>query len=367
MEQRKPTADERWMSRAIALARKGEGLTRPNPPVGAVLVKNGRCIGEGYHHRAGGAHAEINALRKAGDKARGATLYVTLEPCSTWGRTPPCTDAILKIGIRRVVVGTVDPNPKHAGRGAHLLRRAGVEVEIGVCGAICAELIEPFAMLQKKRRPFVTLKLGSTLDGRIADATGRSRWITDAESRREGHKLRCRVDAILVGRNTAQMDDPSLLPNPSHGRRPLRVVLDASGKVPLRSRLFTDGFTAQTLVFTSARSPRAYRESLSRRGVEVLLLPARQGRFSMRDVLATLGRRGILHVLCEGGGVLAGSLIREKRADEAWFFFAPCILGGDATPSVGGKGWPLSRATKWIIKEVRRPGNDVLIRARPEK
>lgn len=367
MGSRKPTADERWMTRAIALAHRGEGLTRPNPPVGAVLVKNGRYIGEGYHHRAGGVHAEVNAFRRAGEEAKGATLYVTLEPCSTWGRTPPCTDAILKHGVRRVVIGVVDPNPKHAGRGIRLLRKVGVEVEIGVCKDECTELIEPFAMHQANGRPFVTLKLGSTLDGRIADAKGTSRWITGAEARRKVHKLRGRVDAILVGRNTAQLDDPSLLPVPSRGRKPFRVVLDAAGTIPLRHRLFTDQFRGRTLLFTSTRSSRTYRDTLQKRGVEIELLPATSGHFSLRDVLASLGRRDILHVLCEGGGALAGSLIREKLVDEAWFFFAPRILGGDATPSIGGKGWPLSRAPKWIIKEVTRSGNDVLIRARPEQ
>lgn len=366
MGQRKPTADERWMERAVELARKGEGLTRPNPPVGAVLVKNGRRIAEGYHHRAGGAHAEINTFRKAGARARGATLYVTLEPCSTWGRTPPCTDAILQHGIKRVVVGTTDPNPKHAGRGVKLLRRAGLKVEVGVCASLCEALIEPFSMFQLKHRPFVTLKLGSTLDGRIADSKGKSRWITGAESRREVHLLRSRVDAIMVGRRTAELDNPSLLPVPSHGRAPWRVILDASGTLSPGSRLFTDERRAQTLVFTSTRSPRAYRDTLEKRGVSVELLPTKQGRFSVRKILSALALRGVLHVLCEGGGSLAASLIHEKLADETWFFFAPRILGGTATPSIGGESWPLLRAPQWSIKEVKRLGRDVLIRARPE-
>lgn len=367
MNPRRPNADEPWMDRAIAQARKGEGLTRPNPPVGAVLVKNGRLLAAGFHRKAGGPHAEVYAFRRAGDRAHGATLYVTLEPCSTWGRTPPCTDAIIRHGVRRVVVGVTDPNPRHSGRGLRLLRRAGIEVIVGVRADVCASLIEPFAMHMKERRPFVTLKLGSTLDGRIADAKGISRWITGPQARREVHALRRRVDAILIGRATAQKDDPSLLPVPSHGRKPWRVLLDAAGRVPLRNRLFSDGFGRQTLVFTSTRSSTAYRETLAARGIEVEILSAPRGHFSMQRVLRALGRRGILHVLCEGGGALAGSLIRERLVDEAWFFFAPRLLGSDATPSVGGKGWRLSHAPAWTIKDVTRIGADVWIHARPEK
>ncbi len=200
MPRRPPIEDERWMRIALAQARRGEGLTRPNPPVGAVLVRNGRLLGRGFHRRAGRPHAEINALRAAGDAARGATLYVTLEPCSTWGRAPPCTEQIIARGIRRVVIGCPDPNPNHAGRGVRILRRAGLSVTVGVCGPECAGLVAPFHSWITRGLPYVTLKLGASLDGRIADARGRSRWITGPEARREAHRLRRRVDAILVGR-----------------------------------------------------------------------------------------------------------------------------------------------------------------------
>lgn len=360
-----PSADEPWMNRALELARRGEGLTRPNPAVGAVLVKNGRLIAEGFHRKAGGPHAEIVALRNAGPRARGATLYVTLEPCSTWGRTPPCTEAIVQHGIRRVVVGVQDPNPRHAGRGLKWLRRRGVDVTLGVCKEACVALIEPFAMLQTKGRPFVTLKLGSTLDGRIGDSRGRSRWITGGESRREVHTLRRRVDAILVGRQTATKDNPSLIPTPSHGRRPWRVLLDQEGRIPVRSRLFTDGRGRQTIVFTTTRSSAAYRAALAERGVDVEVIPAPRGAFSIKRVLRSLGRRGVMHVLCEGGGVLADALLRHHLVDEAWFFFAPRILGADAIPSIGGKkGWQLANAPQLSITHVQQLGEDVLIRAR---
>ncbi|HMP74916.1 MAG TPA: bifunctional diaminohydroxyphosphoribosylaminopyrimidine deaminase/5-amino-6-(5-phosphoribosylamino)uracil reductase RibD [Kiritimatiellia bacterium] len=363
---RQPSADERWMARAISLARLAEGLTRPNPPVGAVIVKQGRVIGEGFHRKAGGPHAEVYAFRKAGPRARGATLYVTLEPCSTQGRTPPCTAAILRNGIKRVVFGVPDPNPAHAGRATALLKRAGIAVTHGVLGDACAALIEPFRMHQTEKRPFVTLKLGITLDGRIADAKGQSHWITGAEARKQVHALRRRVDAILVGCATAAADNPSLLPVPSRGRKPWRVVLDARGRVPLRHRLFSDGLARQTLVITSPRSSHVWRDTLASRGVTVESLPAKNGRFAMRDVMRLLGQRGILHVLCEGGGELAASLVREQLVDEAWFFIAPKVLGADARPAFGGIGWPLARAPGWRIVDISRAGVDVWLRARPE-
>ena len=366
MKSRQLIEDERWMARAIELARLGEGLTRPNPPVGAVIVRQGRAVGEGFHRKAGGPHAEVYAFRKAGSRARGATLYVTLEPCSTHGRTPPCTDAIIRNGIKRVVFGVPDPNPAHAGRATDLLKRAGIAVTPGALAGPCAALIEPFGMHQLEKRPFVTLKLGLTLDGRIADAKGRSRWITGPEARKQVHALRRRVDAILVGCETAVTDDPSLLPVPSRGRRPWRVVLDARGRVPLRRRLFSDGLAHQTLVITSARSPRAWRASLAARGVTVELLPAKGGRFALRDALRLLGRRGLLHVLCEGGGTVAASLVRERLADEAWLFVAPKLLGADARSAFGGPGWSLAHAPGWRITDVSRAGADVWIRARPE-
>ncbi|MBW7908744.1 MAG: bifunctional diaminohydroxyphosphoribosylaminopyrimidine deaminase/5-amino-6-(5-phosphoribosylamino)uracil reductase RibD [Kiritimatiellae bacterium] len=362
-----PSRDEVWMERALEWARKGEGLTRPNPPVGAVVVRSGQLIAEGYHQKAGGAHAEVNALRKAGERARGSTLYVTLEPCCTWGRTPPCTKAILEAGVARVVIGCTDPNPRHAGRGIRLLRRAGVEVQSDVCRAACEELIEPFALLMREGRPFVTLKLGVTLDGRIADERGASRWITGPGSRRAVHDLRRRVDAILVGHNTARRDNPSLVPVPSRGRKPWRVVLDAAGNLPLRSRLFADGLGRQTLVVTSSRSPLHYRASLRARGVEVEVLPTKRGQFAMRQLLLMLGRRGLLHVLCEGGGALAGSLIRDGLVDEAWFFYAPRLLGANAVPAVGGPGWTLRNAPAWKLLSAERVGDDVWVRVRPEQ
>lgn len=355
------------MARALELARRGEGLTRPNPAVGAVLVRRGRVVGEGYHRKAGGPHAEIVALRRAGAEARGATLYVTLEPCSTWGRTPPCTEAIVRAGVRRVVSCVRDPNPRHAGRGIALLRKQGVRVDEGVLADEGRQLLAPFAKWITTGRPRVTLKLGMTVDGKIADAAGTSRWITGARSRRAVHDLRRRVDAILVGRRTVELDDPSLLPVPTLGRRPLRVVVDGRGRLTLRRRLFDDGLPGQTLVLTTTASSRRYRLGLQKRGIDTVVVASRTGEIKPARLLRELGRRGILHVLCEGGGVLAEALIRAGAVDEYWLFVAPRILGGAATPAVGGSGWILARAPRLRFREQVRMGDDLLIRAEPEE
>jgi diaminohydroxyphosphoribosylaminopyrimidine deaminase/5-amino-6-(5-phosphoribosylamino)uracil reductase len=246
---------EFWMKHALRLARRGEGLTSPNPPVGAVAVKNGKVVGEGYHRRAGGPHAEVVALSKAGTNARGCTLYVTLEPCSTWGRTPPCTNLILSSGVRKVVVSVHDPNPRHSGRGLTMLRRKGVSVVEGVCVDEGMTLIAPFTKWISRGVPYVTLKLGMSVDGKIADRSGRSRWITGPEARKKVHELRRRVDGILVGGGTVRNDNPSLLPRPDHGRRPWRIAVARNGRIPGSSKLLADAAVKQTLIVVSNRCP----------------------------------------------------------------------------------------------------------------
>lgn len=350
-------ADEQWMQRALGLARRGEGLTRPNPPVGAVVVKNGRAVGEGWHRKAGGPHAEVYALRAAGARARGATLYVTLEPCSTFGRTPPCTDAILAAGIARVVVATVDPNPRHAGRGLRLLARRGVAVDAGPGAAEAQSLIEPFSVRMLASRPFVTLKLGATLDGRIADGRGKSKWITGPAARRHVQALRRRVDAIVVGAGTVRADDPLLTPRPAAGRRPLRVVISQSGRLPARARLFTDERAPDTLVYVPAATA-------GRRVGRATVVAAGGPRVSLPAVLKDLARRGVMHVLCEGGGELAAAWLRAGLVDELQWIVAPRLLGGTGRPAVGGPGWPLAAAPQWKITDLQRVGDDVLLVAR---
>ncbi|MCX6998056.1 MAG: bifunctional diaminohydroxyphosphoribosylaminopyrimidine deaminase/5-amino-6-(5-phosphoribosylamino)uracil reductase RibD [Kiritimatiellaeota bacterium] len=291
--------DERWMRRALALARRGEGLTRPNPPVGAVVVAGDRRVGEGFHRIAGGPHAEVIALLQAGKRARGATLYVTLEPCSTWGRTPPCTNAILTAGIRRVVVAARDPNPKHAGRGLRMLRQRGVQVDVGVCAAEGRDLIAPFHTLMLTGRPFVTLKLGMTLDGRIADRAGASRWITSPAARSAVQALRRRVDAILVGGATIRTDNPSLRPRPDAGRCPLRVVVTASGKLPPRCQVLRDAYADCTVVATTPAGAR--RLARAKTAAHIWTFPARGGEIALRALLQRRQASGGLAARAVGG------------------------------------------------------------------
>jgi diaminohydroxyphosphoribosylaminopyrimidine deaminase / 5-amino-6-(5-phosphoribosylamino)uracil reductase len=353
------------MRLALCLAAKGQGDTRPNPPVGALVVKGGKKAGTGYHLRAGEPHAEIMALRAAGRKARGATLYVTLEPCCTTGRTGPCTEAILAHGVRRVVVCVTDPNPRHAGRGLQGLRRAGVDVVCGVCAEEGRRLIAPFTKWILTARPYLSLKLAVTLDGRIADSTGRSRWITGPDARAEVHALRRRADAVIVGRGTVFADDPSL----SGGRAritPLwRVIVDSRGQLPLDARVLTDGEAARTVLATTRRCPAARRAQYEACGASVLVLPQARGAVSVHALLRALGRMGALHAVCEGGGELAASFLAAGAVDEYLLYTAPIILGGTGVPAVAGAGWRLGRCPRLRITDCRRVGCDALLRAVP--
>jgi diaminohydroxyphosphoribosylaminopyrimidine deaminase/5-amino-6-(5-phosphoribosylamino)uracil reductase len=360
--------DEHWMRRALELAARGEGLTRPNPPVGAVVVREGRVVGEGWHRRAGDWHAERIALAQAGELARGATLYVTLEPCSTQGRTPPCVPAILQAGIRRVVVATVDPNPRHRGRGVHWLRREGMAVEVGIGRAEARRLIEGFERWILTGRPWLTLKLATTLDGRIADFRGRSRWITGATARRWVHAERRRADAILVGVGTVIADDPSLWPRPAHGRRPFRVVLDTWARIPRTARLLHDEHRDQTLIFVGRECPAGRRRRLEQTGARVVAVRTdASGRLTVEAVLEELGQLGVLRVLCEGGGELAGTLIRERWVDELLWLIAAKVFGADGRPALAGRGWALEHAPQWRVVEVHTLGRDLGLRLRAAK
>lgn len=362
------TVDEKWMHEALCLARLGIGKTRPNPPVGAVVVSKGRIVGRGYHRLAGTDHAEIVALKDAGRRAKGSTLYVTLEPCSTFGRTPPCTRAILSAGIIKVVVSAMDPNPAHNGRGLRLLKRAGLKVIDGVCESEGRILIAPFAKWIKTGMPYVTLKLGTSIDGKISDPSGASRWITSVDSRKIVMQLRGEVDAILVGAATGMLDNPSLLPDISSGSKPMRVIASARGALPLEAKVFSDGKAERTIIATTSRCPIPVAEAFVRTGAQVWRLPAKKGRVSIKALLKKLGHDGVLHVLCEGGGMLAGSMVLDGLVDEVLFMLAPIILGGSGTtPAIAGEGWPLNSAPRLNFTEVRKVGVDVLVRARFEK
>ena len=356
-----PESDLKWMRLALALARRGEGLTRPNPPVGAVVVKNGRKISQGWHKKAGGPHAEVFALRQAGAAARGATLYVTLEPCSTYGRTPPCTEAVLRAGIARVVVGTTDPNPKHAGRGLRLLRKGGIRVEVGACGAEAAALIAPFACRMLRQRPFFTLKLGLSLDGRIADHTHSSRWITGPEARNMVQAMRRVSDAILVGAGTVRHDNPSLWPRPDGKRNPWRVVVVRRGPLPLQAQLITDEHVARTIIAAPKGWQPACARKIRKTGATVLELPTNG---FLPALAKELGQLGILRVFCEGGGVLAGELIQAGLVDELCVFLAPLLIGGPVG-AVGEMSWRLPQAPRFRRVESKSVGSDWFLRLVP--
>lgn len=353
------------MGIALNLAKRGVGLTSPNPPVGAVVVKNGRIVGQGWHRRAGGPHAELFALRQAGRRAQGATLYVTLEPCCTSGRTPPCTEAVIAAKIRRVVYAACDPNPRHCGRADRILRKAGIAVATGIRCEEAEELIRPFTHLIIHGLPFVTLKLAVTLDGRIADAGGRARWLSGAASRKIVQDLRRSVDAIMVGGGTVRADDPSLIPRPARGRKPRRVIVDASGAIPVRRKILTDDYRARTIIATTRRCPPARMAAWRKAGATAMILPAKWELVDLKALLRKLGALGIMHVLCEGGGILAGQLVRANLVDRICWITVPIVLGDRAVPAIGGLAWQLSAAPRFVVHDVSRSGGDCVIRLIP--
>lgn len=356
--------DQKWMSMALDLARKGEGGTRPNPPVGSVIVKNNRIAGRGYHMKAGGPHAEIHALRDAGPAARGATLYVTLEPCCTWGRTPPCTEAIVAAGIARVVVACGDPNPKHRGRGLKQLARAGIEVSSGVMKAEAQELIAPFTRWIQSRRPLLTLKMAMTMDGKIADRKGHSRWISSVTSRAEVKRLRARSDGVMVGVDTACADDPSLLYKGRKAANLYRIIVDSKGRLPLTAKVLNDGASKQTVIATTAQCSGSRCAAYRKKGASVLVLPQKRGLVSLESLLSGLGRMGLLRILCEGGGRLASALVKQGLVDEYVFFMAPKFLGSaGSVPVLDGHSWLLGQEPQVQIVSCRQSGPDLIIRA----
>ena len=338
------------MRRALALARRGYGRTSPNPMVGAVLVRGGTKLGEGWHHAAGEPHAEIEAIRDAkrrGKSIAGSTLYVTLEPCCTNGRTPPCTDAIVNARIARVVVGAVDPNPRHSGKGLGLLRAAGIRVTDGILAEEATAINEAFNHWIVHRTPFVTVKAAMTLDGKIATADGESKWITGEAARAQGMRLRERADAILVGVNTILADDPSLT---FRGRRskpkPLRrIILDTRARTPLNAKVVSrDGESTTIVIGPIASKQRA--AALAAR-VNVWVAPSRDGQIDLRWVLRKLGRQEVIEVLVEGGGEMNASFLLNRLAHRVAFFYAPRILGGRGSiKAVGGRG--LLRKQDWL-------------------
>lgn len=327
------------MRQALALAARGRGFVEPNPMVGAVVLDAyGFKVGEGWHERFGEAHAEVNALAQAGDRARGGTLIVTLEPCCHFGKTPPCTDAVLRSGVSRVIVAMDDPFTEVARCGIQILRNAGLNVEVGLCEAEARKLNAPYEKLIRTGRPWVHLKWAMSLDGKIATRTGDSKWISGEESRRTVHELRGRVDAIVVGRGTVVADDPLLTARPAGPRMATRVVLSASGQLPDRSLLRSTVRQAPVLVITADGNEKKL-AGWAADGCEVIPLPASDTGLSIDAVLAELGRRRMTNVLVEGGAGVLGAFLDAGVADEVHVFVAPKIVGGDnALSPIGGTG-----------------------------
>jgi diaminohydroxyphosphoribosylaminopyrimidine deaminase/5-amino-6-(5-phosphoribosylamino)uracil reductase len=357
--------DRYFMERALDLAVKGEGYTSPNPMVGAVVVKDGQVMGEGYHEIVGGPHAEVNALDAAGARAKGATLYVTLEPCNHTGRTPPCTRKILEMGIERVVLAMKDPNEKVAGGGAEFLKRHGIRVTIGVCEEKSRKLNEAFIKYVRSGRPFVMTKCAATLDGRIATRAGDSRWVTGQKARQFVHRLRHRVDAIMVGINTIQADDPSLttrLKN-QEGRNPARIILDTHLSISPDARVLSQDSASETILATGGTAASDKKNTIEKTGARVLEVPLKNGLIDMSALMDQLGGMELTSLLIEGGSRVLASAFNAAVVDKVFFFYAPKILGGDdGVPICKGPGAELMNQCIAVNDiTVHRFGDDILI------
>lgn len=355
------------MAMALRLARKGLGATSPNPAVGAVVVAGDDVVGTGWHRRAGTAHAEVIALEEAGEAARGATLYVTLEPCSHFGRTPPCVESVLASGVARVVAAMTDPDPLVAGRGSAALVAAGVQVEVGAGKVEAAALNEAYIVHRREGRPFVTCKLAMSADGSTAAADGTSQWITGPQARRDAHRLRAASDAICVGVGTLLADDPTLTPRGMPVRRhPLRVVVDSRGRTPPEAKVL-DG-QSPTLIAVTDQAPPAAVKLLTAAGAEVLELPAEGGRVALPALLRALAERGVLSLLVEGGAHLAGSFAAQGLVDAFRLYVAPMFLGGHGLRAFEGWAIPtIAEAPHLALHSARRIGEDLRIELRPRR
>ena len=349
------------MREALRIAHHAEGRTSPNPLVGAVVVRDGKIVAQGWHRKAGTPHAEIHALNMAGELARGATLYVTLEPCSHFGRTPPCARAIVDAGIKKVVAAMSDPNPKVAGRGFEILRSAGVEVEVGLLEAEAHKLNEIFIKWVTKNLPFVTLKFACSLDGKIATASGESQWISCEASRKFTHHLRDINDAILIGVGTILADNPSLTTRLVEGKNPIRVIVDSKARTPLNSKVVTDK-SARTIVAVTENVPLEKISALKNLGVEIITAGNAE-RVDLKILMCELAAQEITSVLVEGGGTIHFSMLKENLVDKVLAFVAPKIIGGqNSLTAVEGAGFvKLSDAVKLKNFTAQNLGDDILI------
>ena len=358
--------NEPWMRQALQLAEQGRGHVEPNPLVGAVIVRDGKVVGAGWHQQFGQAHAEVHALAAAGAAARGATLFVTLEPCCHQGKTPPCTDAVIRAGITRVVAALEDPFPQVAGRGAALLRAAGIPLEFGVCASEARRQNAPYLKLLRTGRPYVHAKWAMSLDGKIASRTGDSQWISNEASRQRVHALRGRMDGIVVGIDTALADDPLLTARPAGPRTACRVVLDSRARLPLTSQLVRTARQIPTLIVANAQNEAAT-APLAAAGCEVLLLPSdAEGRPDLLPLLAELGRRRWTNLLVEGGSAVFGSFFDQDAVDEIHVFVAPKLIGGaNAKSPVAGQGLgAIAQGAGWTTEEMDNVNGDAYLRCR---
>ena len=361
------------MRRALKLAKRGEGRVSPNPMVGAVIMRDGRIIGEGYHHKFGTAHAEINAIASAKESLEGSTFYVSLEPCTHFGKTPPCIDSVLKSRPAAVIIGTRDPNPLVSGKGIRMLEKRGIKVRIGVLEEQCRALNEKFFKFMSSGNPFLTLKFAQSLDGRIAAAGGDSKWISSEQSRKLAHRGRALHDAVLVGMGTIIADDPELTVRLSRGRNPVRIVVDSRLRIPLTARILGDQDAAKTVVVTTKFRPdkgegRDKQRKLIRLehlGVETLIIePNSYGQVDLKILLAELGRKNISSVLVEGGAGIITAFLKEGLTDRVLVFTAPKIIGTGIEP-VGDLGIKkVKDAVPLAIKRVFRSGEDIVVDAR---
>jgi len=354
--------DEHWMKRALRLAEKGRGRTSPNPMVGAVLVKDGKVVGEGYHVKAGTDHAEIIALRQAREKAKGATLYLNLEPCAHYGRTPPCAPEVIDARVKRVVIGMKDPNPLVGGRGIGSLKKGGLNVEVGTLEKECRRLNEAFCKFIVKKEPFVILKAAATLDGKIAARDGDSKWISGESSRHFVHRLRDQVDGVVVGIGTVLKDDPQLTARIKKGRDPYRIILDSRLRTPEGAKVI-GASSSKTIIATTELAAREKIERLEKRGAQILILNSKHGRIDLKNCLSKLGEMGMMSLLVEGGSQVNGSFLDEGLIDKILFFLSPKLIGDrEALGIFGGSGkTTLQEAIPLNELRVRKIGEDILI------
>ncbi|MGZ3580577.1 MAG: bifunctional diaminohydroxyphosphoribosylaminopyrimidine deaminase/5-amino-6-(5-phosphoribosylamino)uracil reductase RibD [Syntrophales bacterium] len=360
--------DEFYMKRALSLARRGEAWVTPNPMVGAVIVKKGRIIGEGYHQKFGGNHAEINAINDVGEPIKGATIYINLEPCTHYGKTPPCIERVITAKPARVVIGTPDANPVVAGKGIEALKRHGIKTTVGVLEESCRELNEKFFKFMRTGIPFVTLKFAQSIDGRIATASGHSRWISSEQSLKFAHALRSHHDAVLVGFGTLSKDDPELTVRLVRGRNPLRIVADSHLRMSLEARILKDQDKAKTMVVTTNNADRKKRVLLTDLGIEVVTVDTDEHRrVDLMRLLMELGKRNISSVLVEGGAAIITSILAEQLPDRVVIIIAPKIVGKglDAIGDLGIKS--ISESLILTYRKIRRLGDDLIIDGRIEK